>query len=220
MAFRVTLDDWAFRILAWVFSFAGLVLSCLSAESCRFVRVTTLRNNVVGVNLVGLFSTYSVNIGQCFSLRLQLDAQDPTAPGREIITGSHRAAMAFGVLACLAGAAAMFLLLVPVFKRTSRGLWTLAGGLCGTALVFQGLTFLIFNDDRCKKQEVCQVGAGCSVLCAVDKGGEFAITAMVMYLFAGLLVRRTPAPTDDPLFVIDSADDDGRGERKGGPKTT
>lgn len=214
----IPLNDWANRIFAWCLSLTALVLSCLAASSCRFARVTTLNSagGTYSVNLGGLYQFYDTGTGQCVSYSLPLAAADPTDPNRLIISGSHKAAQAFAIIAALLAGAAMFLLLTPLLRTLTKGAWHTAGGLLGAAALFQTLTFLIFNDDQCKTQEAFPDGGG-AVRCSTDKGSNFAIAMIVVSLLATITVCRTPPPEEEALLSFRSDDDDSdtEGSRRG-----
>ena len=148
---------------------------------------------------LGLFRIFQGS--QCVPFKIILDAQNPTSVSQYSIPGSIRAAQAFGVIAALLGGGAVFLLLLPLVKRVGRVLWFTAGGLSFAAFNSQSLTFLIFNQEECKTSRTFPDGGG-AVQCAIDEGGGFAVTAMVMYVLAGILVCRTTAPLESPLFTF------------------
>eukprot|EP00567_Pseudictyota_dubia_P001306 CAMPEP_0197468620 /NCGR_PEP_ID=MMETSP1175-20131217/66173_1 /TAXON_ID=1003142 /ORGANISM="Triceratium dubium, Strain CCMP147" /LENGTH=337 /DNA_ID=CAMNT_0043004723 /DNA_START=743 /DNA_END=1756 /DNA_ORIENTATION=- len=209
----IPLNDWANRIFVWCLSLTVLVLSCLAASSCRFVRVTTFNSGTgsYSVTLGGLYQFYNPGTGQCISYSLPLDAADPTDPNRLIISGSHKAAKAFAIIAAFLAGVAMFILLAPLLRTLSKGLWRTAGGLLAASAVFQALTFLIFNDDQCKTNEQFPSGGG-SVQCSVDKGSNFAIAAIVVGFLAATVVFRTPPPEKEPLLSFRSDPEEEKGD--------
>ena len=176
-----------------------MILSCLTLESCRFIRNTSFNGSSFSVQPLGLFRIFQGS--QCVPFKIISDAQNPTSVSQYSIPGSIRAAQAFGVIAALLGGGAVFLLLLPLVKRVGRVLWFTAGGLSFAAFISQSLTFLIFNEEDCKTSRTFPDGGG-AVQCAIDEGGGFAVTAMVMYVLAGILVCRTTAPLESPLFTF------------------
>lgn len=205
---QIPIGNWALRLVAWVFAFTAVVLSALAVASCRFMKVSTMTpaanggNPTTNVSFTGIFQFFAS--GGCVSLSLLLDIQDPNDENRVELSGSHKAAQAFGVLTPVVGGIIMLQLLAQFICRQGKCTRVFSSVVMFLCVVFQGLTFIIFNDDNCKSETVVDENgneARTARKCTVDTGAKEAIAAMAMFLLAGLLICKIPSP-ETPLFKI------------------
>lgn len=168
------------RVTLWILSFIGFVLSCLAISSCRFAKVSIIYSSgSMDVEFAGIFNFLSSSrICMPYSLLESL----PTSPDA---SSSIKAARAFGVLAALVGGVMSIWMLVSIaFTGTNKPLWITMASLLVTSAAFQLITFIAFNDEQCKDDNLALELRNCSI----DEGSAFAISAVLFYLLSGIIM--------------------------------
>jgi len=200
-----------------------MVLSIVAAESCRFLlrtevltEVPTGGNPTIGApteNFDGLFRSLDTTSNRCVSQNLVIDSQ-PILPDEPImkISTSHKVARAFGIIAPFFGAVSVFLSMFPFFRKSSKVVGLAAAWMCFASMIFQSLTFMLFNMQECKDStEVDATGTvnvtmQYTVHCKVDEGANHSIAAAVLFLIAGIVLCRLPASSDGPFISFGKED--------------
>lgn len=169
------------RVTLWILSFTGFVLSCLAISSCRFAKVSTFytSSGSTDVRFAGIFNFLSSS-GICMPHSLLQSMS--TSPD---VSSSIKAARAFGVLAALVGGVMSIWMVVSIaFTGTNKPLWITMASLLVTSAAFQLITFIAFNDEQCKDDNLALEFRNCSI----DEGSAFAISAVLFYLLSGIIM--------------------------------
>jgi len=153
------------------------------------------------------------------------------------LSTSHLVARAFATAAPALAGVNMLLVLSALMRKTSRGLWIIFGVLSVCCLVFQGMTFMAFNNRMCKPTTYGDILESVNkttesvnkttesipietadletipVKCFIDEGSKLAIAAMSLYLVAAVSIFKTPAPKK-PLFDCHSGSNDDEQDKR------
>jgi len=174
-------------------------------------------DGTIGVFFFGMYDYLSMDYGVCISYDLMLEALKSENPESFTkLSTSHLVARAFATAAPALAGVNMLLVLSALMRKTSRGLWIIFGVLSVCCLVFQAMTFMVFNDRMCKPttygdtlESVNKTAESITietaelktipVKCFIDEGSKLAIAAMSLYLVAAVSIFKTPAPKK-PLF--------------------
>ena len=183
-----------------MFAFTAFVLSAVTVGSCRFLkREAFVGTSNIDINFYGLYRYY-ISGGYCASIDLLLDAQNSQNLVKFELDGSWITGRAFGAIVPVLGGIAMLILTLQLFYKIDKPVWLFVASLEFVCLFFQGLTFMVFNANECKS-DTTPGQTRASVKCSIDEGAATAISAMWLFLLAGIVMCKTPHP-DAPLFKV------------------
>mmetsp|Transcript_27794 Transcript_27794/g.41134 ORF Transcript_27794/g.41134 Transcript_27794/m.41134 type:complete len:225 (+) Transcript_27794:109-783(+) len=166
------------RLTAFVITTIAVILSIVTAKSCRFVEY----KSAAAVMRKGLYQEETI-FGLC----------QPYGANQEFDT-NHRAAMIFGALSALIGGFSAIGMYYQLFFQVENvSLWRASVSIfLLVSFLFQILTFLAFNDQRCETYKNCKIASGASC----------SIAATIFYLVSALATLKMPPP-EGPLLKCD-----------------
>ena len=186
---------YACRWLYYLFLAVGLVLSCLTVTSCRFVDVENPDDVGHEFERVGLFRNYDADADNCQAHASNLS-----------YTTSENGARMGAVVAPLLAAFAFWLIAMEsccggCCKRCLRYLVAFCLLL---AVVFEGLTFLWLGSEVCGGDWYQEVTT--QKPCTIDEGAIFAAVATSFFFICLFFLSWIPSPYEKKKVDEDEKD--------------
>jgi len=103
------------------------------------------------------------------------------------LSASHVAGAAFAVIATIFGGLAILSLTCQIFVKLRNVVWYSTGYILISSFLFQSLSFLVLNSDRCKDSKT---------QCRIGRGGELSIVATILYFGTGFTIIKMSAPNN------------------------
>jgi hypothetical protein len=150
--------------------------SCLVAAtaSCRFIEITGTNDGDIQTLTRGIWKGMSTVDSTCGSY------------SESLIDSKWKASMAMSVIACVAGGFAVIPLVCACGKKLLMSQVVSMSSSCMWACLFSGLTFLMLRSSACG-----EMGALTVTTCKLDKGGNLAIAATVLFFVASISMNCT-----------------------------